>query len=134
MSLVSQSLSSYNKNLKRHHQPQAPARVKAKYIQWRPREQSWPLALAVKPGQVSSVWVKGTHFQEPERKCERRRVSRVSSQAAKGRMCSALPEREPENLGRWSDGGIRFSAAEVVKGGERAKHFKSTDSSASSSP
>lgn len=81
------------------------------------------MALAVKPGQVSSVWVKGTHSQEPERKCERRRVSWVSSQAAKGQMCSALPEEEPENLGRWSDGRIRFSAAEVVKGGERAKQL-----------
>lgn len=41
--------------------------------------------------------------------------------AAKGPMCSALPEKEPEALGRWSDGGSRLSAAEVVEGGERAE-------------
>ena len=55
-------------------------------------------------------------------------------QAAKGPMCSALPEKEPEALGRWSDGGSRFSAAEVVEGGERAEQPESTDSSVPSSP
>lgn len=74
------------------------------------------MALAVKPGQVSSVWVKGTHLKRLRGNVKGEEPPGFL-QAAKGQMCSALPE----DLGRWSDGGVRFSAAEVVKGGERAK-------------
>ena len=62
-------------------------------MQWRPREQSWPLALAVKPGQVSSVWVKGAHFQETERRRERRRASWVSSCCQRANVLCSARER-----------------------------------------
>lgn len=78
------------------------------------------------------MWVEGKHFKEPKRKHEERRVSGFILRLPNGRYVP-LCQRNSQITRQAPDKGTRFSATEVVEGGEGKVRRKSNNGTSVSS-